>query len=409
MKKRLAAALLTFVAVAGIFTGTRFDSAAFTYAYGVDVSYAQGGNVDWRRVRAANITFAILRIGYIDSGGAHIDAQFERNYANCKAAGVNVGAYFYTYGMSVADAEADAAQTIAWLAGRQLEYPVYYDMEEDRQTRLSTETRTQMCLAFCRKLREAGYLSGVYSSSDWYKTKLYKDQIAAQYEIWEAVWHNSRLPDEDKSGSCAMWQYSDRGYVDGFNNRVDMDVCYKDYPTLVKQNGLSGYEKQNVTLPSLSDLIPQLPNVSLASELTKPLFGEYRFSLGLFSSFLYNVEPGTELLAFIGNLDSAEPPVVTDLNGQEVTDEQALIGTGYRVRFLLLNYAIVVNCDLDGDGIATADDARTALRIALNLEKADSLKNAAADTDGDKQITASDARTILRTALGIREADGETP
>ncbi|MCR5041033.1 MAG: hypothetical protein K6C36_02895 [Clostridia bacterium] len=410
---RRGACLLTALAVllpALVIAFPRAD--AFVYAYGVDVSYAQGANVNWATVRAQNITFAVIRIGYTVNGGATMDAQFERNYVGAKNAGLNVGVYFYTYSTTVAGAMSDAAAVISWLGGRKLEYPVYYDMEEDRQTTLTTRTRTDMCLAFCSALENAGYLAGVYSSKDWYKTKYFKDEIAARYEIWQAEWHRTRLPDEDLSSECAMWQYSDKGYVAGFNSRVDLDVCYKDYPTLVRQRGLSGYEKQDI----VDTLFPtvELPDVSIVSDLAgrvidqySQMLGDYKISWGIFSSYLYNVPPGTNLLNFTANIRSATPPVVTDQDGNKLTDENALVTTGCTAEYrsplfsLPVSYPIVVNGDLDSDGLATAADARSALRGALKLEKLDSLQNAAADRDGDKSITADDARTVLRIALGL--------
>ena len=40
-----------------------------------------------------------------------------------------------------------------------------------------------------------------------------------------------------------MWQNSSTGKVSGISGDVDTDICYVDYPKLIKANGLNGYEK----------------------------------------------------------------------------------------------------------------------------------------------------------------------
>ncbi len=371
------------------------DAAALIYAYGIDVSYAQGANVNWPLVRASNISFAIIRIGY----SKNKDAQFERNYAGAKNAGVNVGVYMYTYSHSVEEASRDADDVIAWLGGRKLEYPVYYDMEEESQKALSTSMRTAMCLEFCRKLTEAGYLSGVYASRDWLDNMLDRRIISTYYEIWVAAWHPTLIPDEDMSSYGGVWQYSNKGRLAGISNRVDMNVCYKDYPSIIRQNGLSGYTKQEAAYYiSVPFVAPQAPTFT---EIVTDWGGEYKLDLKLFSSTISDVPPGTDYINFLGDLNMPAPPAVFDGSGKRVTDETAPIGTGYTARILLVTYTICVDCDLDGDGEATPADARAALRNAVGLDTLNTFRKLAADVDKDGSVTAADARTILRVSVGL--------
>ena len=56
---------------------------------GIDVSKWQG-NIDWNRVKADGIEFAIIRIGY----GKFLnqkDEYFEKNYEGARANGIPVG------------------------------------------------------------------------------------------------------------------------------------------------------------------------------------------------------------------------------------------------------------------------------------------------------------------------------
>ncbi len=69
----------------------------------IDVS-AHQGDIDWKRVEADSVEFAILRAGC----GREIsqkDTQFEKNYTGCKANSIPVGAYWYSYAFSVDEAK----------------------------------------------------------------------------------------------------------------------------------------------------------------------------------------------------------------------------------------------------------------------------------------------------------------
>lgn len=397
MKRSRAAAIILTIAIC--ITSIHFfrpEGRALALAYGVDVSYAQGGSVDWAAVRDAGVSFALIRVGYTD----HKDLQFETNYANAKAAGINVGCYIYTYGKTVDDAAREAQEVITWLGGRQLEYPVYYDMEDTNQRQLTTAVRTAMCNEFCARLYAAGYLSGVYASKDWFKTKLDRAAIAANYQIWEAAWHEGKTADEDLSAECGIWQYSDAGYINGFSNAVDLDVAYTDYPSIVKQYGLNGYTISPAQTTN-NPLNFTLPSIKLPSQIVVPVGTKYKFTVSTSGSYITGVTAGTTRKQFVSDLGLLFAPVITDVSGSTVTDNSALIGTDFKVRFLLNNYKVVVTGDLDGDGAVTAEDARQVLRTAVELDSPDYFRSLAADYDGDSGVTAEDARLILRAAIGL--------
>ena len=207
-------------------------------AYGVDVSSWQG-KVDWQKVKSDGKSFVILRIGT----GKGKDTYFEENYKNAKSAGLNVGCYFYTYATTVSEAEKDAETVLSWLDGKQLEYPVYYDMENSAQlgSGITTEMRTKMCLAFLDKMWEKGWFAGTYANGNWFSNYLNKAELGKKYELWLASWMNSGLPSRDYSGEYGLWQYTDSGKVNGISTAVDLDVAYKDYPTMMKNGGFNGF------------------------------------------------------------------------------------------------------------------------------------------------------------------------
>lgn len=209
-------------------------------AYGVDVSSWQEENIDWVKVKNSGIDFAILRCATSNI----VDKCFEINYANAKAAGVDLGCYIYTYSKSVEGAKKDAQKVLDLIEGKQFEYPIYFDIEDKNQENLSRTTRTNMCLAFCDILSENGYLTGVYASKYYLRDMLYSDKIGEKYEFWMAAWTSSGEPTTDYSSEYGMWQYSATGKVDGIPWYSDLNVAYKNYPEIVKQNGLNGYSKE---------------------------------------------------------------------------------------------------------------------------------------------------------------------
>ena len=96
---------------------------------GIDVSN-HNGTINWAKVKASGaVDFVIIRAGYGKSISQK-DKQFENNYAGCKAHGIPCGAYWYSYAITPAEAEAEARVFLQAIAGKQFEMPVYFDIEE---------------------------------------------------------------------------------------------------------------------------------------------------------------------------------------------------------------------------------------------------------------------------------------
>ena len=201
---------------------------------GIDVSKHQG-SIDWSKVKAAGIEFAMLRAGY-GREATQKDPCFEDNYAGAKAAGIPVGAYWYSYAVDAADAKKEAAVCLASIAGKQFAYPVVYDVEDKCQDGYSQEQLTDIVVAFCEEMEKAGYYVMVYANKHWLENKLDYDRIKC-YDIWLAQWADKAT----WGNPYGIWQYSNSGTVDGINKRVDLDIAYKDYPNIIKEAGLNGF------------------------------------------------------------------------------------------------------------------------------------------------------------------------
>lgn len=182
----------------------------------IDVSYCQVG-VDYNKVKADGIEAVIIRAGF-GRETSQKDSQFETHYKNAKAAGLKIGAYWYSYADSIDDAKREASACLACIKGKNFDLPIYFDMEESRQTSYGRTVLTAMAVAFCETIKAGGYRAGVYSNANWLSNYLDYNLLRSKYSIWLAQWSSSRSYD------CDVWQYAEDGRVDGIAGNVDVDV-----------------------------------------------------------------------------------------------------------------------------------------------------------------------------------------
>lgn len=202
---------------------------------GIDVS-RHNTITDFRKVKGSGIDFVIIRAGY----GREIsqkDPQFETNYKNAKAAGLNVGAYWYSYAQSVEEAKIEAKVCLQAIRGKKFEYPIYFDLEENTQLSRGSAFCSALVKAFCGELEKAGYFAGLYMSRYYLQTVISSD-VAKRYAVWVAE-YNGKC---NYSGNYGMWQNSSTWRVNGISGNVDHDYSYIDYPSIIKKKGLNGYK-----------------------------------------------------------------------------------------------------------------------------------------------------------------------
>ena len=185
----------------------------------LDISTWQG-YVDFNKVKSAGYNYVILRAGF-GRENSQKDNTFERNYANAKAAGLKVGVYWFSYSTSPSDAYREANACLYCLNGKRLDMPVYYDLEYQPAMSMSNSNYTQMALNFCSTIKKAGYKSGVYSSASVYSYLLNRQTLINNgVSIWNAQWSSYC------SVPCDIWQYSEKGQVNGISTSVDMNYIY---------------------------------------------------------------------------------------------------------------------------------------------------------------------------------------
>lgn len=211
---------------------------------GIDVSSHQG-LIDWAKVKAAGIEFAIVRAGY-GQYKTQVDSKAHQNFFGALGAGLHVGVYWFSYATTPEEAKAEAdlcADTIEKYKG-QLDFPVYFDYEYDSEiyskqkgVTPTQELREALAEAFCTEIEAQGWRAGVYTNLDYLSTRWRMDALKS-WEIWLADYTGS--PDV----SCGMQQTGSTGKINGISGNVDTDTAFTDYPALVREKGWNGFKAE---------------------------------------------------------------------------------------------------------------------------------------------------------------------
>ena len=213
--------------------------------FGIDISYWQQG-YSYSSAKQEGVNFAIIRAGY----GRTKDSQFEIHYANAKAQGWGVGAYWYMYATSVEGAKQEAYAFLNVIRGKQFEYPVYLDIEDPSLQRLEKSTLNAMVTAFGEIMEANGYYFGVYTNKYWYNSIISGAELNKKYDWWLAQWSKS----EPTILNCGLWQFGGgTNYIR--SNKVagivtDQNYALKDYPTIIKSLGKNGFSKSEEVIPT---------------------------------------------------------------------------------------------------------------------------------------------------------------
>lgn len=211
---------------------------------GIDVS-KHNGVVDFAKVKAAGYDFVIIRAGIGISTPK--DPRFEENYAKAKAAGLNVGAYWFLRSLTPENARKEAKNFVDILKGKMFEYPVYLDLEDDPNynyfpLKTGKTNCSAMIQAFCEEVEKSGYFVGFYTSKSVLET-LVTDDVKNRFSVWCAQWSAQCT----YKGSYSLWQKSGSGRVNGIIGDVDINESNEDFPVLMKSLGKNGFPKSTTT------------------------------------------------------------------------------------------------------------------------------------------------------------------
>lgn len=202
-------------------------------AQGIDISH-WNEVTNFASVKASGISFVIIKAGGSDKG-LYTDRKFADNYRRAKQAGLNVGAYYFVGPKFQGEANgiADAQRFLKICEGKTFEYPLYLDIESTPANK--REGTTAAAIAFLKTLEHAGCYAGFYTSDGLYRSLLIPEKLRA-FDRWAAR-YSKHVPQAIEN--YGVWQYTDKGRVDGVRNYVDRDIAYKDYPAVMKERGFN--------------------------------------------------------------------------------------------------------------------------------------------------------------------------
>ena len=186
----------------------------------VDISEFQQ-SINFNKMKNDGIKAVIIRAGY-GRESSQKDSMFESHYKNAKNANLKIGVYWYSYADSVNDAEKEARACLECIKSKSLDMPIYYDLEDNSQTKLGKEKLTEMAERFCETIKRSNYKAGVYANLNWFNNYLDYDKLKSKYSIWLAQYNSVN------ELSCDIWQNSSTGRVSGYGKNIDTNIIFNE-------------------------------------------------------------------------------------------------------------------------------------------------------------------------------------
>ena len=206
----------------------------------VDVSRYQG-LIDWAQVAAAGYKGAMLKTVSTNyklskrADGLYIDPTFETNYRNARAAGLDVGVYYYTYATSEAMADAELALLRQAVYGKEFSLPISVDVEENKLKQLSTLDLSNLTAYALEQVERMGFYAQLYTYTG-YKYELDMARLSSRWDVWLAD-YTGKTP--NVTFNYNAHQHTSKGSVPGINGPVDLDVTTVNYPCIIRKKGLT--------------------------------------------------------------------------------------------------------------------------------------------------------------------------
>lgn len=209
------------------------------YRY-IDVSRYQG-LIDWAQVAAAGYKGAMLKTVSTNhklskrADGLYIDPTFETNYRNARAAGLDVGVYYYTYATSEAMVDAELALLRQAVYGKEFSLPVCVDVEENKLKQLSTLDLSNITAYALEQVERMGFYAQLYTYTG-YKYELDMARLSSRWDVWLAD-YTGKTP--NVTFNYNAHQHTSKGSVPGISGNVDLNVTTINYPRIIEKKGLT--------------------------------------------------------------------------------------------------------------------------------------------------------------------------
>lgn len=212
------------------------------YRY-IDVSRHQGSITPegWKKVKAAGYQGVMLKTVSTNrrfskrADGLYIDPTFEDNYKNAKAAGLDVGVYYYTYATSEAMADAELALVRQAVYGKELTMPLAVDVEDNKLKPMSALDLTNLTAYALEQVEKMGFYAQLYTYTG-YKYELDMARLSSRWDVWLAD-YTGKTP--NVTFNYNAHQHTSKGSVPGISGHVDLNVTTLNYPRIIRKKGLT--------------------------------------------------------------------------------------------------------------------------------------------------------------------------
>ena len=213
---------------------------------GIDIG-DHNGNFDLAQAKAQGYEFVMIKVGYGSDFKSQDDSQFEANVRKAEELGMPWGAWIYSYATNATEAKSEAYHMLRMTKGKKPTMPIAIDMEDADNYKynhgaLNRDTVSTVCKVFIEEIRKAGYYPMLYTG---YSMKPFlTNEVLNMADLWWAQW-SSKL--DYTADNVGLWQYGgetnyiDSPYIDGIRGAIDKDMCYKDYPSIIKNGNYNGW------------------------------------------------------------------------------------------------------------------------------------------------------------------------
>ena len=202
---------------------------------GIDISKHQG-DIDFAKLKG-NVDFAMVRTSY---GSFHIDKNYKKNIKGLESINVPYGLYHFSYATNIEEAKKEAEGFLNIIKNYKPLYPVVIDIESSNKTKdLRGNILVDIANTFCEYIESHGYYVMIYANLNYFDTKL-NSIVLNKYDKWVAEWTNKFT----YKGNAGMWQYSSKGRIPGINTNVDLDLAFRDYPSIIKKGHFNNYKEE---------------------------------------------------------------------------------------------------------------------------------------------------------------------
>lgn len=274
-----------------------------TVMKGIDVS-EWNGSINWRKVKSSGVTFAFIRAGgrYYGSGAYFVDSKFAENVKNATAAGIDVGAYFYSQAINAAEARQEAAYTLNIVSSYNLTLPIVMDYEYAWEggltgrlynAHLSKSAATTVINTFCSTVEASGYVGMLYASKSVITDDMNITSINNKYPIWNAQYNDSDTLTYTDNGltSGKKYTYMVRGY-----HKLNTGTVYGAYS---QEYSCTATYAEAVTAstdpePPIFDTAPDMPaQAAIADRTSSSINVRWSKISGVTGYFVYKYNTST--------------------------------------------------------------------------------------------------------------------